>query len=124
MSGDRWIMLTKFFMQWILQLFPLEHTTYVSVTCVKYPPLTLINTREGQPPAGYGVAEVPESLHFLSQSRAHAPRSFFLKCSFGMGVGEHRQGRNITNLHFYEGVFGVITHSQDTKGEGRAPRFE
>lgn len=35
-----------------------------------------------------------------------------------------QQGRNITNLHFYEGVSGLTTNSQDSKEEARAFRLE
>lgn len=38
-------------------------------------------------------------------------------------MGGHRQRRNSTNLKFYEGVFGVITNSQDAEEEGRALKF-
>ena len=38
--------------------------------------------------------------------------------------GGHRPGRNITNLHVHEGVFGVTSDSQESKEEGRALRLE
>ena len=118
----RGVTLTTFLTRCSLRLSPLKQTK-VSVTVVKFPPLTLVNTREGVASRRLRSGSCPRDLTFPFTGQAHAPRSFFSNILWGWGR-EGWAGEKITNLHFYESVSGVITHSQDTKEEGRALMFE